>query len=67
MVRKIFSKELFFIRVEEPGESDDDRPVLPRTVKPIVSEIIDDENDNRKQQTAKKKRKRYLKQKIYFI
>jgi hypothetical protein len=50
---------IWFLRAEEPGESDDDRPVLPRAVKSSASGIVDDENDNRKQHTTKKKRKRF--------
>jgi hypothetical protein len=54
-----FQKEFSFVIVEEPGESDDDRRILPRAIQSSISGTIEDENDNRKQQIVKKKRKRF--------
>jgi len=59
----VFQKEFSFVIVEEPGESDDDRRILPRAIQSSISGTIEDENDNRKQQIVKKKRKRFDKKK----
>ena len=47
------------IFVEVPGESDDDRRVIPRGIPSSVSGTIDDETESRKPQLTKKKRKRF--------
>ncbi len=52
--------------VEVPGESDDERPILPRAIPSSVSGTIDDETENKKPQSTKKKRKRFDKNEIFL-
>ena len=52
--------DFFCHNVEEPGESDDDRQVLPRAIHSSALGVIEDENENRKQPITKKKRKRFV-------
>ncbi|CAF1520442.1 unnamed protein product, partial [Adineta ricciae] len=47
---------------EVAGESDDDRPVIPRPAPSSTSGILDDDDSKKNSQLAKKKRKR-----IYYI